>query len=132
MSTFEAITIIGIDPERPPRVRKESYIDLFFKLSAKAPADWCEAFNGLGRQVNPGAKIDKTGGECIETYVNDMERIPPHLSAIKQTVQECNEQYIAKIRQKEAELAASQAAALGQDGEQQRLNQIVEKLDFSA
>jgi hypothetical protein len=40
MSSFEEIRIISIDEARPPRVRKEAYIDLFFKLSHKArPSD---------------------------------------------------------------------------------------------
>jgi hypothetical protein len=86
MSSFEEIRIISIDEARPPRVRKEAYIDLFFKLSHKAPLDWCEEFNALGRQINPAAKIDKNLGESIETYVNDMGGIQSHLNEIKQTM----------------------------------------------
>ena len=68
MSSFEEIRIISIDEARPPRVRKEAYIDLFFKLSHKAPLDWCEEFNALGRQINPAAKIDKNLGESTRTW----------------------------------------------------------------
>ncbi|MFZ9039038.1 MAG: hypothetical protein ACO3DT_13365 [Gammaproteobacteria bacterium] len=130
MSSFEEIRIISIDEARPPRVRKEAYIDLFFKLSAKAPLDWCEAFNALGRQINPAAKIDKNLGETIETYVNDMGGIQSHLNEIKQTVVECNAQYLEKIRQRQLADAASNAALLGQDGEQAKLNQIISALEF--
>lgn len=130
MSSFEEIKIAGVDEKRPPRVRKEAYIDLFFKLSSKAPLDWCEDFNALGRQINPVATIDKNTGECIDTYVNDMDSIQSHLNAIKQTVIDCNEQYQEKIRQREMTEAASNAALMGQEGEQHRLNEIVSALRF--
>ena len=130
MSSFEEIRIISIDEARPPRVRKEAYIDLYFKLSHKAPLDWCEEFNALGRQINPAAKIDKNLGESIETYVNDMGDIQSHLNEIKQTVVECNAQYLEKIRQRQLADAASNAALLGQDGEQAKLNQIISALEF--
>jgi hypothetical protein len=68
MSSFEEIRIISIDEARPPRVRKEAYIDLFFKLSHKAPLDWCEEFNALGRQINPAAKIDIPRQKSIKTW----------------------------------------------------------------
>ncbi|MDH3634791.1 MAG: hypothetical protein OES20_08805 [Gammaproteobacteria bacterium] len=130
MNSFEEVKIVGIDQERPPRVRKESYIDLFFNISQKAPLDWCEDFNALGRQINPSPKIDKTARNCIATYVSDMAKIPSHLSDIKQVVIDCNVQYMEKIRQKELALAASNAALEDQDGEQHRLNQIVSALEF--
>ncbi len=130
MSSFEEIRIISIDEARPPRIRKEAYIDLFFKLSHKAPLDWCEEFNALGRQINPAAKIDKNLGESIETYVNDMGGIQSHLNEIKQTVDECNAQYLEKIRQRQLADAAVNAALLGQDGEQAKLNQIISALEF--
>lgn len=130
MSLFEEIKILGVDEQRPPRIRKEAYIDLFFKLSQKAPLDWCEDFNAIGRQINPAAKIDKTLGESIETYVNDMDSIQSHLNEIKQTVTECNTQYQEKLRQRELAAAASNAALPGQDSEQAKLNQIISALEF--
>ncbi|MFT5506553.1 MAG: hypothetical protein ACI8XC_004281, partial [Gammaproteobacteria bacterium] len=39
MSNFENISMIGIDDSRPPLMRKETYIDLYFMLSQKAPVD---------------------------------------------------------------------------------------------
>ena len=103
MSSFDEMKITGLDPDRPPQVRKESYIDLFFKLSTEAPLDWCEDFNALGRQLNPAAKIGKTTADCIDTYTNNMEKIPSQLSEIKQIVKDCNEQYLEKIKQKARE-----------------------------
>lgn len=130
MSTFEAVKVIGIDDSRRPRIRKESYIDLFFKLSCKTPLDWCEDFNAVGRKLSPEAKMDKEGRDCIETYVNDMENIAPQLKRIQDKVEEINLQYLERIRQQELALAASNADLQGQSGEQNRLNQIVDALNF--
>ncbi len=127
---IEDYRIIGFDEDRPPRVRKEAYIDLYFKLSDKAPEDWCEEFNALGRKINPAPKIDKSKGECIESYVNDMDLIATHVTSLKQVVADCNSQYQEKIRAREAALAASNLALKSGDSQQQRLNLIVEGLDF--
>lgn len=132
MSSFEEVKITGLDSDRPPQVRKESYIDLFFKLSTKAPPDWCEDFNVLGRQLSPAAKIGKATTDCIDTYVNNMEKIPFQLNEIKQTVKDCNEQYLEKIKQKAIALAASNTALQGQGGEQDKLNQIIASLAFDS
>lgn len=132
MSTFTKLTITGIDQDRPPKIRKEAYIDLFFRLSEKAPPDWCEEFNSLGRKINPAAKIDIGSAIIIGTYVNDMHRIPAHLAEIKQVVSDCNLHQIEKIRQRELALAASNAALQGQGDAQDSLNQIVAALDFDS
>ena len=130
MSDITDIKVIGFDNDRPPRVRKEAYIDLYFQLSQKAPADWCEDFNALGRKVNPSPKIDKNKGLHIETYVNNMNLIAQQLASVKKLLLECNQQYQQKIDEKARILAASNASLQGQDGEQFKLNQIVEALSF--
>jgi hypothetical protein len=130
MSDITDIKVIGFDNDRPPRVRKEAYIDLYFQLSQKAPLDWCEDFNALGRKVNPSPKIDKNKGLHIETYVNNMNLIAQQLASVKKLLLECNQQYQQKIDEKARILAASNASLQGQDGEQFKLNQIVEALSF--
>lgn len=130
MNTFESIRISGVDESRPPRVRKEAYIDLYFRLSCEAPEEWCEDFNVLGRQIVPAAKVDKNSRLVIETYVNDMNKIPAHLAELKLTVDECNQQYAEKLRQRELALAAENAALAGEVGEQQQLNAIIAALEF--
>jgi len=124
------IKIIGIDKDRPPRIRKEAYIDLFFRLSEKGSIEWCEDFNALGRKLNPSPKIDKNTGECIQTYVSNMTLITQHLADVKEILRNCNEQYQQKIDEKARVLAASNASLHGEDGEQYKLNQIVEGLKF--
>lgn len=132
MSTISEIKILGFDETRKPKMRKEKYIDLFFKLSQKPPEDWCDDFNQLGRQLSPSPKIKANIGECIDTYVNDMALIPDYFTELKQLIIACNEQYIEKIRLKEIKLAEQNNALQGADGEQHRLNQIVESLDFES
>ncbi len=100
MTSISAIKIVGIDDDRPPAVRKEDYIDLFFRLSQKAPSDWCDDFNQLGHHVEPPVKINKNSGMIIETWIRDMKLIPEHLEKIKQKISLCNEQYLEKIKTK--------------------------------
>jgi hypothetical protein len=130
MSDIKEIRIIGFDNDRPPRVRKEAYIDLYFQLSQKAPLDWCEDFNALGRKRNPSPKIDKNKGLHIETYVNNMNLIAQQLVSVKALLLECNQQYQQKIEEKARIQAASNASLQGQDGEQFKLNQIVDAISF--
>jgi len=124
------IKIVGIDEKRPPKVRKEPYIDLFFKLSHQAPEDWCEDFNKLTSKLDPPITIDKKRGLFIDTYVRDMNHIPAHLDKIKKKITDCNEQYIESMRQRELAAAANNAALLGDGGKQGKLNAIVAALQF--
>lgn len=119
-----------MDEERPPQVRKEAYIDLFFKLSQKTPADWCEDLNKLGHQIEPPFKIDKNKGIVVETWVRDMNLIPQHLEKIKIKITECNEQYLEKLRLKALSLAAKNASTNGQTSKQGQLDLIVGALKF--
>jgi hypothetical protein len=130
MSDIADIRVIGFDNDRPPRIRKEAYIDLYFQLSQKAPLDWCEDFNALGRKLNPSPKIDKNKGLHIETYVNNMNLIAQQLASVKALLLECNQQYQQKIDEKARIVAANNASLQGQDGEQFKLNQIVDALSF--
>ncbi len=130
MEGISDIKIVGVDEKRPPRVRKEPYIDLFFKLSHKAPPDWCNAFNQLmGAQKSTG-KINKTEGLYIETWIRAMEDIPKHLEQLQRGVAETSSGYIARVMQRQHD-AESVVNALGQlGGEQGRLNQIIAGLDY--
>lgn len=132
MNAISEIKIIGIDSDRPPTIRKEAYIDLFFKLSHKSPQDWCEDLNKLGHQIEPGFKINKNEGCFIETWVRDMQLIPQHLEKIKKKIIQCNEQYEERIRLRNLALAEKNASLLGMDGQQNKLNQIVAALNFDS
>ena len=130
MEGISDIRIIGIDEKRPPRVRKEPYIDLFFMLSHQAPKKWCEDFNKLVKDLVPPVKINENEGIFIDAYVRDMNLIPGHLEKIKKRIAACNEQYIQNIRQRELDEANRNTSLYGASGEQGKLNTIVAALKF--
>lgn len=130
MNTINDIKISGIDEERPPMVRKENYIDLFFQLSIKPPLNWCDDFNALAHKIEPAAKINKTKVDVIETWVREMDSIPGHLEKLKKTILLCNQEYIEKIEKIKLAAALKDASVVGTDGEQNRLNAIVNTLKF--
>jgi hypothetical protein len=124
------IRIVGIDENRPPRVRKEPYIDLFFRLSHQAPKKWCEDFNKLTKDLVPSVKINENEGTFINAYVRDMNHIAAHLEKIKKKITACNEQYLENIRQRELAEAAKNTSLYGAAGEQGKLNTIVAALSY--
>jgi len=130
MTSISTIKIVGIDDDRPPAVRKEDYIDLYFKLSQKAPPDWCDDFNQLGHHLEPPVKVNKNSAIIIETWIRDMKLIPEHLEKIKQKITLCNEQYLEKIKQKKLAALAKSTSLQGEDGRQNQLNLIVATLEF--
>jgi hypothetical protein len=124
------IKIVGIDDKRPPRIRKEPYIDLFFRLSHQAPKKWCQDFNKLTKDLVPPVKIDDNEGVFIDAYVRDMDNIAMHLDKIKRKIVLCNEQYIEEIRQRESAELARNVLLFGEEGEQGKLNKIIAALRF--
>ncbi len=132
MQSISDIHMIGMNPLKPPRVRKEPYIDLSFKLNEVAPPNWCEDFNNLvGKESRP-ARIDPSNGLFIETWVRKPEDVQAQFDMLKEAIQRCSEEYIRKLEA--AQRAAAQASpdALGEGGEQGKLNRIIEQLDWSA
>lgn len=130
MDSISDIKITGIDEERPPRVRKEAYVDVFFKLSHEPPLDWRDDFDSLGSKLDTGAKIDKKNGLVIETWVRDMDLIPAHLEKLKKLIAVCNQQYLEKIRLKKLAASEKEHALTGMEEKQNRLNEIISRLNF--
>ena len=129
MEGISDIKISGIDEMRPPQIRKEPYINLFFKLIHKAPRDWCDHFNHLVVKWEYSIKIDPASGLFIETWVRKPDEIETALAGLKKAVSQCNQEYIARF------LAEANSAAGMQDnpddtGEQGKLNQIVAGLNY--
>jgi hypothetical protein len=124
------IRIIGIDDKRPPRIRKEPYIDLFFRLSHQAPKKWCEDFNKLTKDLVPPVKINENEGIFIDAYVRDMSHIPEHLAKIKKKITACNTLYLENIRLSELADAAKNTSHHGAAGEQGKLNAIIAALSY--
>lgn len=130
MEGISDIKIIGIDETRPPKIRKEPYIDIFFKLSHQAPTDWCKDFNNLLTKHPFTPNIKEKEGMFIETWVRKPDDIVTLLDDLKASVAECTCQYIERIelstRQKNSEDTTQQEAT----GEQGRLNHIIASLVF--
>jgi hypothetical protein len=130
MEGISDIKIIGIDEMRPPRIRKEPYINLFFKLIHKAPKDWCDNFNHLVAKREYPVKIDPASGLFIETWVRKPEEIERALNGLKKAVSECNQEYIARVLN-EANAAAEMGDNLADTGEQGNLNRIIASLNYN-
>ena len=129
MEGISDLKISGIDEMRPPRIRKEPYINLFFKLIHEAPKEWCEDFNRLVANGSYPAKIEPSTGLFIETWVRKPEEIEAALDVFKEAVNTCNQEYIARI-QAEARAAADVGDDSEEGGEQGRLNRIIAGLNF--
>jgi hypothetical protein len=124
------IHITGIDETRPPRIRKEPYIDLFFKLSHQAPADWCSDFNGMMANHPRNPSIKKEEGLYIETWVRAPGDINELFNLLKETVQECSVVYIQRIEDSIRQSSEQGSSSGNESEEQKRLNQIISELDF--
>lgn len=129
MEGISDLKICGIDEMRPPRIRKEPYIDLFFKLTHQAPNAWCEDFNRLFSGKKSPHKIQPDSGKFIETWVRSPDEIPEVLEELKLAVSGCNQQYIARVLD-EAQATANHEYAQADGGEQGRLNRIVAGLNY--
>ena len=130
MNDVRNIRISGLDETRPPRIRKQPYIDLFFELSEQAPVLWCELFNQHSKDGRYPAKIDPEKGLLIETWVRKPEEIEAWLASLKTMVAKTTTAYLARVKA-DADRARGQMDQPGDEGEQGRLNRIVAALDFS-
>jgi hypothetical protein len=124
------IRIVGIDERRPPVIRKEPYIDIFFKLSHKAPVDWCLDLNALLRKCATTPKIKEEEGLYIEAWVKTPDEIIAFLALLKDKVADCNRQYIERIELSARNAGDTNASLAQETGEQGRLNRIIAELDF--
>ena len=130
MEGISDIRIIGIDETRPPVIRKEPYIDLFFELSHQAPADWCRDFNTLLAQHPSAPKIREKDGRFIETWVRTPDEVSTLFELIKHTLADCTSQYIERIESAARQSRPGDHASVDEMGEQGRLNRIIAALDF--
>ena len=131
MEGISDIRITGIDEKRPPRIRKEPYIDLCFRLAHKAPLDWCQDFTDHQAKAAIPVKIDPKECLYIETWVRSQDEIVGRLQALKKAVAECNTRYIEKIQAGERDRDGDIDALAKETGPQGQLNRIIAALDFS-
>jgi hypothetical protein len=130
MEGISDIKIIGIDQTRPPMMRKEPYINLYFKLSHKAPAAWCDTFNHLASKKKYSTKIESSEGLFIDTWLRKPEEIEAVLDELKETVRVCTEEYIARLKAEMLAASADGGGKVEEEGEQGRLNRIIAGLKF--
>jgi hypothetical protein len=124
------IKIIGLDEKRPPKIRKEPYIDLYFQLSHKVPEDWCNDFNALLSKHPGKPRIKEKEGLFIDAWVKAPEDIVPFLELLKGKITECSETYIERIEASIRKEDDDNGTTMEESGEQGRLNQIIASLDF--
>lgn len=130
MEGISDIKIIGIDETRPPKIRKEPYIDIVFKLSHQAPADWCRDFNGLMTSHPCSPKIKEAEGLYIETWVRTPDEISDFFELLKENIAACTDEYIERIERTLRNADDANATSSEEDGEQGRLNRIIESLNY--
>jgi len=124
------IRIIGIDEKRPPIIRSEPYIDLIFKLSHQAPADWCNDFNSLMAKHPGSPKIKQQEGLYIESWVKSPDLIIAYLEQLKAKICLCNDMYIERIEQSARDNIKADPSAVAETSPQGRLNMIIAALVF--
>lgn len=130
MEGISDLRIIGIDEQRPPVIRKEPYIDVIFKLSHQAPAEWCRDFNGLLAKHAATPKIIEKEGLYIEAWVRTPDEIVDFLALLKDTVAKCSQEYVERIQLLASNAGDANVALSQETGEQGRLNKIIAGLDF--
>lgn len=130
MEGISDLKIIGIDERRPPIIRKEPYIDIFFKMSHKAPADWCSDLNAMLKKHPTSPKINEKEGLYIESWVKSPDEIIAFLELLKAKVTDCNQAYIERIEAATRKITQANASTAQESGEQGRLNKILAALDY--
>ena len=124
------VSIKSIDPNRPPQIRKEPYIELFFELSAVVSREWCDEFNSMLQKHMSKPKIRSDEGQFIETWVRRAEDIPAHLELLKKAVKRCDE--VMRVRLMEAaNVSVSDSGERTESSAQAQLNSIIRGLNFS-
>ena len=131
MEGLSDIKIVGIDETRPPRIRKEPYIDIFFKLSHQAPEEWCRDFNSLLTDELGKPSIEEKEGLYIDAWVRTPDEIEALLEMLKGKVAKCTRQYIERVERSIRDASETDASLAGEEsGEQGRLNKIIAALEF--
>lgn len=130
MKDIRNLKIVGIDSARPPKVRKEPYIDLIFQLSDRATKEWCQDFNMLFSNTNYSVKVDTIDCLYIETWVRTMGEISEHLNMLKEKVTECNQAFYDRQVARNQEALNKNTAVSSEGGLQGKLNEIIANLNY--
>lgn len=131
MQGISDINIIGVDETRPPFIRKEPYIDIFFELSHQAPIDWCKDLNSqfVLNKITSNATINEKEGLFIKVWVRTADEISSLLEHLKKEITHCTGQYIERIRLSSQQTGAD-TSVTNESSEQANLNKIIASLVF--
>lgn len=130
MDGISDIRIVGIDERRMPRIRKEPYIDLFFKLSHKVPVDWCQDFNNLMSKHPGKPRIKEREGLFIDAWVKTIDDIAPFFETLKGKITQCNRLYIERAEAARRDPHQDNDSNSENSKEQDRLNRVIASLDY--
>jgi len=132
MQGISDINIIGVDETRPPFIRKEPYIDIFFELSHQAPIDWCKDLNSQFalNKITSNSSINETEGLFIKTWVRTADEIESLLEQLKKEISRCTDQYIERIRLS-SQQAGDDTYETNKSSEQKKLNNIIASLVYN-
>lgn len=129
MKDISDLKIVGIDEARPPIIRKEPYIELYFKLIHQAPREWCQVFNECVAKSTYPISIKIDDGLFVETWVRKAEEVEAALKMIQVAIKTSIALYIETIEAKTRNLT-SQSVGVEATGEQLELNKIIIGLDY--
>lgn len=132
MQGISDINIIGVDETRPPFIRKEPYIDIFFELSHQAPIDWCKDLNSQFalNKITSNSSINETEGLFIKTWVRTADEIESLLEQLKKEISRCTDQYIERIRLSSQQNGVD-SSETNKSSEQKKLNNIIASLVYN-
>ena len=132
MQGISDINIIGVDKTRPPFIRKEPYIDVYFELSHQAPSDWCKDLNSqfVLNKITSNATINEKEGLFIKTWVRTADEIESLLKHLKKEITHCTGQYIEHI-QLSSQQSGDDTPETNESSEQTNLNNIIASLVFN-
>lgn len=129
MQSIRELKVSGIDESRPPVIRKEPYIELFFKINKQAPKDWCLHFNDVMKNSKYPVKIKPEEGAVVETWVRSVDEIEKSLKVIQHAFVRCSDEYIEKI-ESQSRINDSNVSGASISPEQMHLNSVIAKLKF--
>jgi len=129
MQSIRELKVIGIDESRPPVIRKEPYIELFFKINNQAPKDWCIHFNDVMKNAKYPVKIKPEEGVMVETWVRGVDEIEKSLKVIQLAFVRCSDDYIENI-ESQSRINESDVSGAPISPEQMNLNNVVSNLKF--
>jgi hypothetical protein len=129
MKSITELHLVGIDETRPPVIRKEPYIELYFKLNQQAPVDWIRLFNDHVAKARFPVKIKPDAPEIVETWVRTVDEVEPAFDMIKSAINHCIEQYMKQLLALKSEQQAK-AAGIKLSPEQIKLNEVISRLKF--